>query len=434
MLDEILNILKTSNLFLTGGGGVGKSYLTKKIIEHYNKNEKNVVVLGSTGISAINIGGVSVHSFFKFGISQNEEMLKFLDKKQKSKLAELKDILKNTDLIIIDEISMLSSELIEMINLRLIWAKFSGKILFVGDFYQLPPVKNKSQSSLFDQSYAFHASAWHSLSLTNVELVVSKRTNDIKLYNILSKIRIGVLDDEIISFLKSRIIKDIPKDLSVLFGKNSEANALNSARLKEIRSDSKFFSAKINVYDDRLSDEVFDKWVQNINLPYELELKIGAKVMFITNKWGEYHNGEQGVVVDFVSKNDKEFICIKKSNGDIIQIEPYKYELYEFIVDNSDVLQNIRADFEQFPLRLAYAITIHKAQGMSIEKFVCNLDNIFEAGQLYVALSRAINPDGLYINYTKNMDFEKYLRSIVKINPEVDAFYKNTNFIKEDIK
>ncbi|MCD8213697.1 MAG: AAA family ATPase, partial [Campylobacter sp.] len=156
MLEQILKILESSNLFLTGGGGVGKTYLTQAIIKHYKSELKNVVILGSTGISAVGIGGVSVHSFFKFGICKNYEELRLFDRRQKSKLNGVKSMLDSCDLLIIDEISMISGDLMEMVYYRLNTSKFKGRVLLVGDFYQLPPVQKQNNSNgLFNFTYAF---------------------------------------------------------------------------------------------------------------------------------------------------------------------------------------------------------------------------------------------------------------------------------------
>ena len=181
MLNQIVEILKKSNVFLTGRGGVGKSYLTQAVIKYYKSELKNVVVLGSTGISAVSVGGVSVHSFFKFGICSNINELRGFDRKQRSNLSKLKTILDSCDLIVIDEISMISSDLMDMIYYRLMNSKFVGRVLLVGDFYQLPPVQKSDESrsnSLFKFLYAFNSSAWREFAFTNIELVVSKRTKD----------------------------------------------------------------------------------------------------------------------------------------------------------------------------------------------------------------------------------------------------------------
>ncbi|MFC2528709.1 MAG: AAA family ATPase, partial [Campylobacter sp.] len=141
MINFIIQKLKDRNIFITGGAGVGKSYVIKELIENYRARGKLVIVLGSTGISAVEIGGVTVHSFFRFGICKNHEELKGFDRKQSGKLSELRKILALADLIVIDEISMIGAELFEMIYLRISNSKFNGRLLVTGDFYQLPPVR-----------------------------------------------------------------------------------------------------------------------------------------------------------------------------------------------------------------------------------------------------------------------------------------------------
>ena len=397
MLNHILELLKEHNIFLTGGGGVGKSYMTAEIMHIYSKNNKRVVALGSTGISAVGIGGVSIHSFFKFGICSNYLELNLFDKKQKDKLKELFNIIKNIDLLIIDEISMVSADLMEMIWLRLMQGSFSGRVMVVGDFYQLPPVKKQDSVGLFNFNYAFSSTAWYNLKFINIELVVSKRTSDMQFYSMLSRLRLGIIDSEIYRALSSKITNTIPNDSIILFGRNIEADMLNAKKLAQIQNPLVKIKANEKIYDDNLHKNAYDKWVNNLNALRELEIKKDAKVMFLCNKWGEYYNGEQG----------------KK--------------------DGQDIKENIRAEFVQFPLKLAYAITIHKSQGMSIKRLVCNLNHIFANGQLYVALSRAISWDELGIIYTRSKDFYSYLKSVVNIDQSVNEFYAKEKFIREKI-
>ena len=165
---DVLEALKHSNVFLTGGAGVGKSYITNEVISDYRKRGKQVVALGSTGVSAVNIGGFTVHSFFIFGIASNFEELAAHDRHSKKRLNDLKKALKATDLIVIDEISMVSADLMDMIAYRLNGSGYLGKVMFVGDFFQLPPVqKHAPSSNLFsDRLYAFESSAWSAFGLT----------------------------------------------------------------------------------------------------------------------------------------------------------------------------------------------------------------------------------------------------------------------------
>ena len=436
MFERILKTLQArKNVFLTGGAGTGKSYTTKCIIENFYKSGKNVVALGSTGISAVNIGGITLHSFFRFGrINDINELAKH-DKTQRNELKELYKVLSKLDLIIIDEISMVSAELMEMINYRLIQGNFKGRVMVVGDFYQLPPVKKQDDGSLMSFCYAFDSTAWYNLKFKNVELVISKRTSDIKFYSMLSRIRLGIIDDEIYQNLRSKITNVIPEDSIVLFGKNAQADMLNAKRLAQIPNPLISLKASGEIYDENLDKNAYERWVNSLNVLSDLQIKIDARIMFLSNKRGEYYNGEQGIIKELNSDDGGNIVSISvlKDSGEMAQVEPFTYSLIEYERDGESINERLRAEFTQFPLKLAYAITIHKSQGMSIDRLVCNLDNIFANGQLYVALSRAISWDNLKIVYTKSRDFGSYLKSVVNIDDNVKEFYLKEKFIREDI-
>ncbi|EAK0584039.1 helicase, partial [Campylobacter jejuni] len=155
MLDKLEKILAYDNVFLSGGAGVGKSFLTNELIKSYRKQKKLAIALGSSALSAFNIGGVTLHSFFCLGYCDDMMKLSALDRnqKQKEKLTKLKELLKTIELIIIDEISMVSANVFEMIGFRLKNSQFNGKILVVGDFFQLPPVIKEKKETLFNHSY-----------------------------------------------------------------------------------------------------------------------------------------------------------------------------------------------------------------------------------------------------------------------------------------
>ena len=306
MKEQILEILSHSNVFLTGGGGVGKSYLTASVIRHYKENFKNVIILGSTGISAVSLGGVSLHSFFKFGYCKDYEELRRFDYHQKDKLSKLRNMLDACDLLVIDEISMVSSDLMEMIRYRLLTSKFKGRVLIVGDFYQLPPVqKEQNENRLFNFLYAFNSSAWEDMKFTNVELLVSKRTSDLKFYEILSRLRVGELDDEIMSYIESLIFTKIltDDDTSFLFGRNAEAEMLNQKRLLALNAPLEISNSDVSILDENLDKKEFEKWANMLNISRDLEMKIGAKIIFTSNKWGEYYNGEQGKIMQILKEN-----------------------------------------------------------------------------------------------------------------------------------
>ena len=440
MLNQLLDILKKSNVFLTGRGGVGKSHLTQAVIKHYKSELKNVVVLGSTGIAAVNVGGVSVHSFFKFGICSNLEELRDYDRKQRGRLGELKKILDVCDLIVIDEISMISAGLMDMIYYRLMSSRFVGRVMLVGDFYQLPPVRKNGDdgSSLFKFLYAFNSSSWYEFEFKNIELVVSKRTKDKKFYDILSMLRVGRLSEEVFSYIENLRVPSVQvnDDTSVLFGRNYEADELNNKMLSKLPAPPERAEALVEIYDENLNENALDRWIANLYAPENLNIKIGAKVIFTVNKWGEYYNGERGQIMQILKENGEiKSVIVQKEGGEIVEVERARFDMSEFVMTGEHLEERARASLTQFPLKLAYAITIHKSQGMSIENLVCDLNHIFANGQLYVALSRAIDPKKLRIFYDKSRPFREYLQSVVKIDEEVEKFYLENKFenIKEDV-
>ena len=440
MLNQLLEILKKSNVFLTGRGGVGKSHLTQAVIKHYKSELKNVVVLGSTGIAAVSVGGVSVHSFFKFGICSNLEELRGYDRKQRGKLGELKKLLDACDLIVIDEISMISAGLMDMIYYRLMSSRFVGRVMLVGDFYQLPPVRKNREdgSSLFKFLYAFNSSSWYEFEFKNIELVVSKRTKDKKFYDILSMLRVGRLSEEVFSYIENLRVPSVQinDDTSVLFGRNYEADELNNKMLAKLPAPLERAEALVEIYDENLNENALDRWIANLYAPEILNIKIGAKVIFTVNKWGEYYNGERGQIMQILKENSEiKSVIVQKANGEIVEVERARFDMSEFVMAGEHLEERARASLTQFPLKLAYAITIHKSQGMSIENLVCDLNHIFANGQLYVALSRAIDPKKLRIFYGKSRPFREYLQSVVKIDEEVEKFYLENKFenIKEDV-
>ena len=180
---------------------------------------------------------------------------------------------------------------------------------------------------------------------------------------------------------------------------------LNQKRILALNTPLEISNSEVLVVDENLDKKEFEKWANTLNISRNLEMKIGAKIIFTSNKWGEYYNGEQGKIMQ-----------ILKENGAI-----------------SSVI--VQKDSGEFPFKLAYALTIHKSQGMSINSLICNINHIFAKGQLYVALSRAVNPKNLKLFYDKKSDFRQHLRKVVKIDDEVKKFYQENVFlhIKESL-
>ncbi len=423
----LLKHLENDNVFLTGGAGVGKSYTTNEIIHHYRtQSDSQVVALGSTGISAVNIGGFTIHSFFSFGISNNFEELNSNDKRNRGRLTELKKILKVTDLIIIDEISMVSSTMMEMIDYRLNSLGYLGKILFVGDFFQLPPIHKYGQQSdnLFgDRLYAFESDAWKSFNPTIIELTEMKRTDDAEFTHILHKIRVGECDNAVqnyMSKLSMTTIKD--ENPTFLFGRNLEVNNMNRVKLEAVEEDEHMLFAQIEKHIGTLHEKRLATWKNMLPIEEQLILKIGVPVLFTINKWGKYANGERGIV----RKIEDDHIIVEKNN-EYIRVERHNFDLLEMKSDKDGKIQNITlATLSQFPIKLAYAITIHKSQGMSIDNLICNVDNIFAPSQFYVAISRAINPKNLKLEFGRG-ELRWYLNKMVNVDPRVTAYYRELN-------
>jgi len=435
LLKKLLEILENNNLFLTGGAGVGKSYMASAIIDHFKGLGKQVAVLGSTGISAVGIGGVTLHSFFCLGICKDYNELRDLDrfKSQKERVARLNKILKNTDLIVIDEISMISPQVFELVYFRLINGAFNGRILVIGDFFQLPPV-NVEKNLFLGSKYAFSALAWSEMNFKIVELVGSKRTKSLEFDEKLSLLRVGELNANLSEYL-CRFLSPAPNDDdSVICGTNAQANRINSERLAKIPEPLVVSKGQIECENPQIYEQKLISWQKNFQNFSTLELKRGAKVLFTINrKFDDFsiYNGESGEICDFIhSKGVCEEIVVRKSSGEIVQIGKNSYDLIEYESANGEIKENLIASFYQFPLRLSYGLTIHKSQGMSISRLSCDVNRIFADGQFYVALSRATDPLNLRILYSKPAKFREYLQKAVKTDAAVKNFYQNSDILR----
>ncbi len=430
--DKVIALLESENIFLTGGAGVGKSYLTKQIVEHYKAEYKNVIVLGSTGISAVNVGGQTIHSFFVFGIANNFEELKSRDRYNKSRLKELGKILKNLHLLIIDEISMVSSDLLEMILYRLRSGGFKGKLMVVGDFYQLPPVvkeQHHHDSLLAEGVYAFESAAWEYFDFVTVELMKVRRTSDEAFMQILNYVRRGILNEEVFSYLEKLRENSFDRaDATTLFGRNYEADLLNQTKVSLVATQEFVKKAEITIKDKSVDERRIEGWKKTLPVVENLTLKEGVPVLFTTNRWGFYHNGERAVVEHI----DDDSIVVEKNNR-LVKVERFDFELGRFALDGEGKVDSeVVCTFSQFPLRPAYGITIHKSQGMSLDHLVCDVNHIFADSQFYVALSRAIDPKHLIIDFSRG-DFRSYLTRVVKVSQSVTDFYTNLkNLVQVD--
>lgn len=417
---EVLEALKHSNVFLTGGAGVGKSFITNEVIANYRKRGKQVVALGSTGVSAVNIGGFTVHSFFVFGIAGNFDELNQSDKRAKSRLADLRKILKATDLIVIDEISMVSTDLMDMVAYRLNNYGYLGKVLFVGDFFQLPPVQKQQEGNdIFGAKlYAFESMAWERFDLTVIELTVMKRTTDGEFTHILSKVRKGICDEEVVSYM-TRLwnTEGMEKDPTYLYGRNLEVEQTNRAKINELDTEETILFANVEMFGS-IHEKKLAGWKNMLPISEYLTLKEGVPILFTVNKWGKFVNGERGIL----RKIEDEYLIVEKDE-EFVRVERHEFDLVDMLVKEDGTVETMSlATLSQFPLKLAYAVTIHKSQGMSIDNLVCNVDNIFAPSQFYVAISRAINPKNLKLDFNKG-DLTQYLQRVINVDKRVVEYY-----------
>jgi len=419
---DVSEALKHSNVFLTGGAGVGKSYITNEVISDYRKRGKQVVSLGSTGVSAVNIGGFTIHSFFVFGISSGFDELNQSDKRAKKRLADLKKILKATDLIIIDEISMVSTDLMDMIAYRLNNYGYFGKVLFVGDFFQLPPIqKQQGRNDIFGEKlYAFESMAWERFDLLVIELTEMKRTTDAEFTHILSKVRKGQCDEEVVSYM-TRLwnTEGMEKDPTYLYGRNLEVEQTNRAKISELDTEETILFANTEMFGS-VHEKKLAGWKNMLPITEHLTLKEGVPVLFTVNKWGKFVNGERGIL----RKIEEDHLIVEKEE-EFVRVERHEFDLVDMLVKENGTVETMSlATLSQFPLKLAYAVTIHKSQGMSIDNLVCNVDNIFAPSQFYVAISRAINPKNLKIDFNKG-DLTQYLNRVINVDNRVVAYYES---------
>ncbi len=420
-LVEVREALKHSNVFLTGGAGVGKSYMTNEIITAYRKEGRQVVALGSTGVSAVNIGGFTVHSFFVFGIAGNFDELKMGDRRAKKRLSDLKKILKATDLIVIDEISMISTDLLDMIVYRLNTLGYLGKLLLVGDFFQLPPIQKKQDKAhLFGEKlYAFESSAWDQLDLMVIELTEMKRTQDMEFTQILHKVRRGICDEEVVGYLMNvwnhdEVCQDEP---TYLYGRNLEVEQTNRAKIDELDTDETILFANIEMFGN-VHEKKLLGWKKMLPITEQLTLKVGVPILFTVNKWGKFVNGERGIL----HKIEENYLIVEKEE-EFVRVERHDFDLLDMVAKPDGTIETISlATLSQFPLKLAYAVTIHKSQGMSIDNLVCNVDNIFAPSQFYVAISRAVDPKTLKIDFNRG-DLSHYLQRVIHVDKRVTEYY-----------
>ncbi len=411
-IENILNTLLKNNIFLTGGAGVGKTTLINEVIHRYKKEGKKVLKLASTGLAATLINGQTIHSFFDFGIANSIEELQRNKKLEIPK--KVKKILSHINLIIIDEISMVSDTLFEMIRLRLLQANYSQKLMVVGDFLQLPPI---NKNGVF---FAFESSSWEKFNFQTILLDKIYRTEDKEFIRLLHHIRYGEIFPQTITQLDF-FIKPLPHDLrefTFLFGKNNSVSLHNRYQLDFINTPLHVKSAQIEIVDKKVKEKEIERFFEDARIEKDLHVKVGAPVLFTRNAWN-YYNGERGVI----TKIEEEYLHVKKTDGTTIKLTPQKQSktIWKEITKNGQKEYEEVALFSiyQYPIKLAFAITIHKSQGMSLDDVIIETNEIFTPSQFYVALSRVKNPSRLTLIQPR-----KNWKSFIYVHQKAVDFYK----------
>lgn len=384
MQNTTLNILKTgNNVFITGSAGTGKTYILNQFIFYLKSRKIIPTVVAPTGIAASHLQGQTIHSFFALGIREEVDeyfLESMLEKKYlQTRFSKLK-------VLIIDEVSMVSPEIFSSMD-RILRAfkkndtPFGGvQTILSGDFFQLPPISRTAKSKRF----AWQSPSWRDLALKTCYLQEKFRQDDNVLISILDEIRSGSVSNKSYELLNSRLDKELDMDFTPtkLYTHNVDVDRIN---LKELNSLSTPAHSFVYKSEGRASN--IEKIFKSSLVLEEISLKKDAVVMFIKNNHElGYVNGTTGIVVDF----DKEtnLPIVKTSDGSLI-----KTPLEDWSMENDK--GSVVAKVSQIPLKLAWAITIHKSQGMTLDSAEIDLSKTFEVGQGYVALSRIKNIDGL---------------------------------------
>lgn len=382
MLEKALDILGYSNLFITGGAGAGKTTLTRSVIDHYTAQGKQVARLASTGMAATLIGGQTLHSFFDLGIANSQEELERNGKLEPSK--KIVKLIRSMQIIVIDEISMVSAPLLDMIRLRLLQAEFSGRLIAVGDFLQLPPVTRGNEPIYF----AFESPSWQRMGFETLHLEGSFRTHEAEFLTLLEKVRHAKLDEDAHDALEA-LVKPLSEDLStmtLLFGKNISAQNHNRSQLEHLNGEVIEVETYVSIHDKKIQDRDVERFMSESRIEPTLALKVGAPILFTRNAWN-YYNGERGRVTSI----EEEVIWVKKADGVSVKVERVDTLKTRWIEKGNTASEEKLITLSQFPITLAFAITIHKSQGMSLADYVIETNEIFAPSQFYVALSRSVS-------------------------------------------
>lgn len=415
IFDTAASFIASTNypVFLTGKAGTGKTTFLKYIKEHSNKN---TAVVAPTGVAAINAGGVTIHSFFQlpfapflpetgsaFGTAMHSATNKHSLLAKQKLSAQRREVMQQLELLIIDEISMVRCDVLDAIDLVLRHVRnnhgkpFGGvQVLYIGDMYQLPPVVKDHEWQLlrehYDSPFFFSSLVCRQYQPVYIELQKVYRQKDFDFINLLNKVRNNEMDNESYATLHSRmgaILSDSEQTVITLATHNNIADDINNIALQKLASPARTFKAEIEgeFYPNAYPAEEI------------LHLKEGAQVMFIKNDVGQfrrYYNGKIGTIKSF--DDDKIIVSCKEGEAELdIELGREIWENINYTINKktNQLEEEVLGTFKQYPLRLAWAITIHKSQGLTFEKVIIDAGLAFAPGQVYVALSRCTTLEGI---------------------------------------
>ena len=390
------------SVFLTGKAGTGKTTFLKYITR---TTSKRFVVLAPTGVAAINAGGSTIHSFFQLPLCPYLPDVKDLiteyqtPERYRSLRKERVKIIRTLDLLIIDEISMVRADLIDAMDMTLRRYRRNDKpfggvqLLMIGDAQQLSPVVKDSErpymSQVYPSPYFFHAKALQKMDYATIELQKVYRQKDKEFLDILNAVRENRITSDIIRKLNARVHAYDGKDEPIrLTSHNAKADSVNLMKLDQLSGEPYSFEADIE-----------GEFPENsYPADFVLTLKVGAQVMFIRNDpEGEYYNGKIGKIESIDSRG---MIQVTDEDAGLINVTPVEWENIQYVLDeeSGEIVPSVLGKFRQFPLRVAWAITIHKSQGLTFDKVIIDAGASFAFGQVYVALSRCRTLDGISLD------------------------------------
>ncbi len=476
--NEALHVIKFVNgtnrsVFLTGKAGTGKTTLLKNIVEN---THKSVVIVAPTGIAALNAGGVTIHSMFQLppscfapALTLEEGEIPFaimpLKKvpREVSKMAGWKrQILRTMELLVIDEVSMLRADLLDAIDtaLRSIRRRkdlpFGGvQVLFIGDMLQLPPIVKKEEWNFLKQYYQsmyfFDALVLQTAPPLVLELEKIYRQDDQLFIDILNNLRNNLFVQRDVNELNKHYIPNFvpPTKEPYIFitTHNKKADAINDEKLRKIKKESVLFHAEIQ--------GTFPENIYPLNP--NMELKVGAQIMFVKNDFEQGQNYYNGKIGEIHELTKEKISVIFHETGQIVKVDKYTWENTRYTLDKAtgQIEEEVLGTFTTYPIKLAWAVTVHKSQGLTFKKAIIDISEAFAPGQIYVALSRLEALDGLVLSepvvdnypdqdkrvlsFTNNKESDVELDNIYKIELQryIEQFViSNFNFepLKEEFE